>query len=69
MANFVCTTCFKAKDEILQLHWVDNKQVCNRCYFKFIKYEKLRSDLPDDERKKILEELLNMEGKKYGNVM
>ena len=65
MTNFVCTTCFRAKDESLQLHWVDNKQVCNRCYFKFIKYKELGRFLPDDERKKILGELLmfhNTEG-------
>ena len=66
MESFVCTSCFR-KGEESELKWWANRQVCDRCYFKYIKYDRLRSDLNDEERKKILDELLSMEEKKYGN--
>ena len=66
MEGFVCTSCFRKGEQSDLKRW-DNKQVCGRCYFKFIKYDRLRSDLNDEERKKILDELLNMEEKKNGN--
>ena len=66
MESFVCTSCFR-KAEGSELKWWANRQVCDRCYFKYIKYDRLSSDLNDDERKKILDELLSMGEKKYGN--
>ena len=63
MDSCICTTCFRESDlnEIKQ--W-DNKQVCYRCYFKYVKYSKLDTNLTTDERKKIIEQLYDIMDKK-----
>jgi len=67
LVNYTCTTCFKVVDQPKVNTWND-KQVCGRCYFKYIKYQKLQSDTTDEERKQVVLDLLGqMEGKKYGN--
>ena len=65
---YTCSTCYKSQKSSSKLHWIDDKQVCDKCYFKFIKYDKLGSKISDNERKAILYELLNQE-EEDGNVL
>jgi len=45
MTRFYCTTCCKIFED-KDIKWWNNSQVCERCYQKYLKYQKNDTGYP-----------------------
>jgi len=67
MTKFICMECFKTfEDKFIKWYkknpHVRDTQVCAKCYGKHLKYDLLKKDYTDEERKKLDLDLLEVMG-------